>query len=151
LPSDPVDAAIMVTENIVPVDGNGPRPKRISRPRGDGQTPIAFTVIVIAVFLPLFGMSGIEGRMYQPLAAAVMAAVAASLLLALSVVPVVGELALRPRKSGTHEDVWLIRKVKALYAPILDYCLRRRLVVFVVAGAVTVHRRCSSPRGSVPA
>ena len=101
--------------------------------------PIAFaTIIVIAVFLPLFGMSGIEGRMYQPLAAAVMAAVAASLLLALSVVPVVGELVLRPKKSGAHEDVWLIRKVKALYAPILDYCLRRRLVVLGIAAVITV-------------
>ena len=45
--------------------------------------PIAFaTLIVIVVFLPLFGMSGIEGRMYQPLAAAVIAAMAAALVLA---------------------------------------------------------------------
>ena len=50
--------------------------------------PIAFaTLIVIVVFLPLFGMSGIEGRMYQPLAAAVIAAMAAALVLALTLVP----------------------------------------------------------------
>ena len=40
------------------------------------------------MFLPLFGMSGIEGRMYQPLAAAVIAAMAASLVLAVTVVPI---------------------------------------------------------------
>ena len=46
--------------------------------------PIAFaTAIIMAVFLPLFSMSGIEGRMYQPLAAAVIAAVGAALVLAL--------------------------------------------------------------------
>ena len=55
--------------------------------------PIAFaTLIVIAVFLPLFGMSGVEGRMYRPLAAAVVATMAASLLLALTLVPVASAL-----------------------------------------------------------
>ncbi len=52
---------------------------------------IAFaTAIIMAVFLPLFSMAGIEGRMYQPLAAALIAAVGASLVLALTVVPVLG-------------------------------------------------------------
>jgi len=51
--------------------------------------PIAFaTLIVIVVFLPLFGMTGIEGRMYQPLAAAVIAAMVAALVLALTLVPI---------------------------------------------------------------
>jgi heavy metal efflux system protein len=137
-----VDAAIIVTENIVHrLTGTSREGHKETAIRAAAEVgrPIAFaTVIVIAVFFPLFGMSGIEGRMYQPLAAAVMAAVAASLVLALSVVPVVGELVLRPKKQGAHEDVWLIRKVKAVYAPILDYCLRRRLVVLGVAAVVTV-------------
>ncbi len=137
-----VDAAIIVTENIVHrLRGASREAQReiATRAAIEVGSPIAFaTIIVIAVFLPLFGMSGIEGRMYQPLAAAVMAAVAASLLLALSVVPVAGELLLRPKKDGSHEDVWLIRKVKALYAPILDYCLRRRVVVLGIAVVVTV-------------
>ncbi len=136
-----VDAAIIVTENIVhrlTGTARGHHNEIAVRAATEVGRPIAFaTVIVIAVFLPLFGMSGIEGRMYQPLAAAVMAAVAASLLLALSVVPVVGELVLQPKKTG-HEDVWLIRQVKAVYAPVLDYCLRRRLVVLAIAAAITV-------------
>ena len=137
-----VDAAIIVTENIVHrlTGTSHENHKEIAvRAATEVGRPIAFaTVIVIAVFLPLFGMSGIEGRMYQPLAAAVMAAVAASLLLALSVVPVVGELVLQPKKSGTHEDVWLIRKIKVLYAPVLDFCHRRRLVVLAIAAVVTL-------------
>jgi heavy metal efflux system protein len=137
-----VDAAIIVTENIVhrlagtPVEQHRNIAVRAATEVG---RPIAFaTAIVIAVFLPLFGMSGIEGRMYQPLAAAVMAAVGAALILALSVVPVVGELVLRPRKHGTPADVWAIRRIKAVYAPLLDSCLRHRALVVAIAAAVTV-------------
>ncbi len=137
-----VDAAIIVTENIVHrltgTSGEGHRDIAI-RAASEVGRPIAFaTIIVIAVFLPLFGMSGIEGRMYQPLAAAVMAAVAASLILALSLVPVVGALALRAPKPGAHEDVWIIRQVKAIYAPVLDYCLSHRLLVLGLAAAITL-------------
>ena len=137
-----VDAAIIVTENIVHrltgTSGKGHREIAI-RAAGEMGRPIAFaTVIVIAVFLPLFGMSGIEGRMYQPLAAAVMAAVAASLILAVSLVPVVGALVLRAPQPGAHEDVWIIRQVKAGYAPLLDYCLRHRLLVLGLTAAITL-------------
>ena len=137
-----VDAAIIVTENIVHRLTGTPREQHRDvavRAATEVGRPIAFaTVIVIAVFLPLFGMSGIEGRMYQPLAAAVMAAVGASLILALSVVPVVGELVLRPKKPGAHEDVWLIRQVKLVYAPLLDFCLTHRAIVLIVAAAITL-------------
>ena len=87
-----VDAAIIVVENIVHrLTGAATQAERRERAlRGVDRSgrPIAFaTLIVIAVFLPLFGMTGIEGRMYQPLAAAVIAAVGASLVLALTLVP----------------------------------------------------------------
>ena len=63
--------------------------------------PIVFaTLIVMAVFVPLFAMTGIEGRMYRPLAAAVIAALAASLVLALTLVPVAAAVLLRPRRAG---------------------------------------------------
>jgi heavy metal efflux system protein len=138
-----VDASIIVTENIV---------HRISSRRGAASTrelalhasaevgrPIGFaTAIVVAVFLPLFGLSGIEGRMYRPLAAAVIAAVAASLVLALTVVPVVAALVLRPRRSGESEDVWLVQRVKELYAPLLEASLRRAGLVRLAALALVV-------------
>ena len=137
-----VDAAIIVTENILHrLAGTSREQHRDIAVRAATEVgrPIAFaTVIVIAVFLPLFGMSGIEGRMYQPLAAAVMAAVAAALVLALSVVPVVGELVLRPKKAGAHDDVWLIRQVKTMYGPALDWCLCHRKAVMALAAAVTI-------------
>ncbi|HEX5042483.1 MAG TPA: efflux RND transporter permease subunit [Candidatus Polarisedimenticolaceae bacterium] len=138
-----VDAAIIMTENIAHRLTAG-RPATPGERRRVGLAaavevgrPIAFAVlIVIAVFLPLFGMSGIEGRMYQPLAAAVIATVAASLLLALTVVPVASVLLLRPRAPGVPEDVWLVRRLKKVYAPLLDACLRRPGRVQLVSVAV---------------
>ena len=62
--------------------------------------------------------------MYQPLAAAVIAAMAAALILALTLVPIAAALVLRPSPPGADEDVALLRKVKQWYAPALDRCLR---------------------------
>ena len=138
-----VDAAIIVTENIVHritvrrTEG-GRRENALDAAVEVGR-PIAFaTLIVISVFLPLFGMTGIEGKMYQPLAAAVIAAVAASLVLALSLMPIVSALVLRPRPEGKDEDVWLVRRLKTIYAPLLDACMRRAGLVRIASLGVTV-------------
>ncbi len=132
-----VDAAIIMVENILHrLQGTTTRAERQQRAVDaavEVARPIAFaTFIVIVVFLPLFGMSGIEGRMYQPLAAAVIAAMIAALVLAVTVVPVVAGAWLRPAKPGAHEDVALLRWIKARYAPILDRCLRRPRTVALV-------------------
>src|SRR6185295_19746030 len=86
--------------------------------------------------LPLFGMSGIEGRMYQPLAAAVIAAMAAALILALTLVPIAAALILKPAQDAAREDVALLRAVKRWYAPALDRSLRHPVLVAVVTLAV---------------
>ena len=137
-----VDAAIIMTENIfhrLTAREPGERRRQALGAALEVGRPIAFaTLIVIAVFLPLFAMSGIEGRMYRPLAAAVVAAVAASLVLALTVVPVLAALFLRPARAGAPEDVWIIRRIKAVYAPVLDACMRRAGLVRVLSLAVTL-------------
>jgi heavy metal efflux system protein len=138
-----VDAAIIVTENVVhrlrtPRRGEAPGERGLEAALEVGR-PITFaTAIVIAVFLPLFAMSGIEGRMYQPLAAAVIAALAASLLLAVTVVPLAAAAFLRARRADRPEDTWLIRRAKAWYAPLLDASIRHRGRVLAVSLAVTV-------------
>ena len=132
-----VDAAIIMVENILH-RLSGAASKRERRERAlsaalEVARPIAFaTLIVIVVFLPLFGMSGIEGRMYQPLAAAVIAAMVAALVLSLTLVPTAAAMLLRPTRSGADEDVALLRKVKRWYAPALDRCLRHPGVVAIV-------------------
>ncbi|HEX5719198.1 MAG TPA: efflux RND transporter permease subunit [Thermoanaerobaculia bacterium] len=141
-----VDAAIILTENVYHrlqghrLQGSeGPRRDVVLAAAIEVGRPIAFaTLIVIAVFIPLFAMSGIEGRMYRPLAAAVVASMAASLALALTLVPVLASWLLRPAPSGKDEDVPLIRRIKALYGPLLDRCMRRAGLVRVLALAVTI-------------
>jgi cobalt-zinc-cadmium resistance protein CzcA len=143
-----VDAAIIVTENIVHrvADTADPAERRrlaLEAALEVGR-PIAFaTLIVIAVFLPLFATSGIEGRMYQPLAGAVIAAMAAALVLALGVVPVAAAHLLRHTgRPGPEEDVLLVRALKRVYAPLLERCLRRaglvRLGTLLVTGPAVV-------------
>ncbi len=137
-----VDAAIIVTENVM---------HRLNEHREDSRSataitaaqevarPIAFaTLIVVAVFVPLFGMEGIEGRMYRPLAAAVITAVLASLVIALTLVPLLATWLLRPARPGAAEDVWAMRKVKAGYGPLLDRCLRRPGLVQILSLVLTV-------------
>ena len=138
-----VDAAIILTENVyhrLTVSSEGrPRREVALAAAVEVGRPIAFaTLIVIAVFTPLFAMSGIEGRMYRPLAAAVVAAMFASLALALTLVPVLAGWLLRPARPGAEEDVALIRRVKAVYAPLLDRCMRRAGVVLAVSLTFTL-------------
>jgi cobalt-zinc-cadmium resistance protein CzcA len=137
-----VDAAIIMVENIlhrlVHATTAVERRALALRAATEVARPIAFaTLIVIVVFLPLFGMTGIEGRMYQPLAAAVIAAMAAALILSLSLVPVAGAAILRPPR-GANEDVFLIRAVKRWYAPVLDRCLKHPWIVTGVTLLVAV-------------
>jgi heavy metal efflux system protein len=135
-----VDAGIIVTENVVhrmtDRRDTGDRERSALEAALEVGRPVVFaTLIVIAVFLPLFSMTGIEGRMYRPLAAAVVAAMAASLVLGVTLVPVASGLFLRPRPEGKPDDVWLIRAIKRAYAPLLDACLNHG---FWVRGAALV-------------
>lgn len=145
-----VDAAIIVTENIVhrlTSTPTAPRSATALAAAVEMGRPIGFaTVIIMAVFFPLFSMAGIEGRMYQPLAAAVIAAVGGALVLSLTAVPVLGGLFLRPHAHGASEDVWLIRVIKRAYAPVLDSCLRHPALVFVVAAVLTVPMMLAASR-----
>jgi cobalt-zinc-cadmium resistance protein CzcA len=136
-----VDSSIIMVENVV---------HRISQHRdGDRRghalaaaievgRPIAFaTAVVVAVFIPLFAMTGIEGRMYKPLAGAVIAAVVAALALSLALIPLVSAGVLRPRRPDAPEDVAIIRGLKRAYRPILDRALRHAALVLVIALAIT--------------
>ena len=137
-----VDAAIIVTENVVhrlTQHRAADRMKTALAASIEVARPITFaTLIIIAVFTPLFAMTGIEGRMYKPLAAAVIAAVAASLVLALTLVPIGAGLILRPRPKDKNEDVWIIRAIKRRYAPLLDWCMAHAGLVRVLTLAITI-------------
>ena len=138
-----VDASIIVTENVVhrltQRHLSEDRRKLVFTAALEVARPIAFaTLIVVAVFLPLLGMPGVEGRMYQPLAVAVIAAVSASLLLALTLTPIASAWLLRPRDGHKPDDVRIVRIVKAGYAPLLDAALRHAGLVRLATLALTI-------------
>lgn len=138
-----VDAAIIVTESILHrlnAAGAGADPAGVAADAAsEVGRPITFaTLIVVAVFAPIFAMSGLEGRMYQPLAAAVVATLSTALVLALTIVPVAAMLTLRSGSGRVGGDTAAMAWIKRLYAPILDRTLRRPGLVAAVAASVTI-------------
>ncbi|MFZ0789857.1 MAG: efflux RND transporter permease subunit, partial [Chromatiaceae bacterium] len=106
------------------------------------QSSIVFaTLIIILVFLPLFFLSGVEGRLLQPLGLAYVVALAASLLVAVTVTPVLCYYLLpRARTIRSGQEPGLVRLLKRVYAPLLRFTLPRwraltvsALVLFALA------------------
>jgi cobalt-zinc-cadmium resistance protein CzcA len=93
--------------------------------------PIAFAIlIIIVVFMPLFSLTGLEGKLFKPMALTITFAMAGSLLLSLTLVPVLAALILKAKE---EKDTFLVRKAKQLYLPLLDWALERKKVVISAA------------------
>lgn len=96
--------------------------------------PIAFAIlIIIVVFLPLFSLTGLEGKLFKPMALTITFAMVGSLILTLTLVPVLSALILKPKE---EKDTFLVRWVKGVYLPLLDRALENKKKVFVAAGAL---------------
>ena len=93
--------------------------------------PIAFAImIIIVVFLPLFALQGLEGKMFKPMAFNISFAMAGSLLLALTLIPVLAALVLKPKE---EKDTRLVAFLKRHYESLLTWSLRRRTWVLAMA------------------
>jgi copper/silver efflux system protein len=97
------------------------------------------TAIILLVFTPLFFLSGIEGRLLRPLGIAYVTSIAASLLVALTITPVLCLLLFRRLELGRreHRESWLGRRLKQLYGPVVSASLRVPLPIAMasLAGA----------------
>ncbi len=90
--------------------------------------PMFFGVLIITiVYVPILALTGIEGKMFKPMALTVMFALIGSLLLALTLVPVLSSLFLKPRQE--KEDTRLNRLLRRAYAPVLEFALQHRWIV----------------------
>lgn len=119
-----VDAAVVVVENIEARQSEPglSRLHTLYRATQEVASPVgAGVVVIMIVFLPLLTLQGLEGKLFSPVALTIVFALAASLLLSLTVIPVLASVALR---SGHHVTPWLVRRLEAGYAPILDASLR---------------------------
>ncbi len=142
-----VDAAVVMVENIVTHlahkgQGRLPRMHLIYRAAREVALPMTSGILIIAiVFLPLLTLQGLEGKLFIPVALTIVFALIGSLLLSLTVIPVIASFLLR---RVSHREPLLVRMLQRLYAPILEWCLRHvRLVVTValllLAGAAYLY------------
>ena len=121
-----VDASVVVVENIVTKlsqAGNTQLPHLhvIYRAAREVTLPVASGIFVIViVFLPLLTLQGLEGKLFVPVALTIVFALSGSLLLSLTVIPVLASFLL---KHASHGDPWLVRKAAGLYLPVLRWAL----------------------------
>ncbi|MFN9663038.1 MAG: efflux RND transporter permease subunit [Akkermansiaceae bacterium] len=71
------------------------------------------TILIILVFVPLLGLAGLEGRLFQPIAIATIVSMIASFVVSLTVIPVLCSFLLKPREDKEHRDGFLVRSLKS--------------------------------------
>ena len=138
-----VDDAIIVVENVARrlrenLKSETPQPvlKVVESATGEILGSIVFaTLIIMLVFLPLFFLSGVEGRLLQPLGLAYVIALAASLLVAVTVTPALAAMLMpNSRTLRSEREPWLAQTVQAIYRPILALSVKR----WVILGGVSL-------------
>jgi len=98
--------------------------------------PISFAImIIIVVFLPLFSLEGLEGKLFKPMAFNIAFAMAGSLILSLTLIPVLAAMILKP---GEEKDTRLVAFIKARYRPLLNAALAHKRIVVGSAAAALV-------------
>lgn len=132
-----VDAAVVVVENMVShlADtkhaGKLPRMHLIYRAVREVSVPVtAGVLIIITVFLPLLTLQGLEGKLFTPVALTIMFALAGSLVLSLTVIPVIASFLL---KEVSHEEPYLVKKALEVYEPVLKWSLAHAKWVVIAA------------------
>ena len=78
-------------------------------------------------------MTGLEGKLFKPMALTITFAMAGSLILSLTLVPVLAALILKPKE---EKDTFLVRGAKRIYLPLLDWALERKAIVVGTAVAL---------------
>ncbi len=131
-----VDSSVIMVENCVRRLGHegGTRPKLdiIRDAAVEVRRPTMFGELIIAiVYLPILALQGTEGKMFRPMALTVIFALAGSMVLSLTVMPVLASLALDAK--AKEKEVWLIRWLKRVYRPFLDAVVMRPVVAVAIA------------------
>ena len=135
-----VDSAVVMVENIqshLQKSDAGHRGHALVAAAKEVAVPILSGVVIIVVSLaPILSLTGIEGKLFRPLAQTIAISMLVSLVLSLTVIPVISSLAM---KAGSGRDNLVIRGVKKIYAPSLSFVLRHfGLATLVAIGLLIV-------------
>jgi heavy metal efflux system protein len=88
-------------------------------------------LVIAIVYLPLLALTGVEGKLFEPMALTVLLALFGAFVCSLTVVPVLTTYLVKPHPE--RDETWLLRKIHALYVPLLHACLRHRVTTLLVA------------------
>ncbi|MDR1933471.1 MAG: CusA/CzcA family heavy metal efflux RND transporter [Spirochaetales bacterium] len=134
-----VDAGIVMVENVyshLAKDGGRRNIVEVTLEAAkEVAAPIFFSLaIIIVTFLPVFSLTGIEGKLYNPLAWTKSFAMTGSLIVAFTAVPVLCTFLLRGKIR--EKDTWIVAKMLALYKPVLRWGLKHSRFTVLAAGIV---------------
>ncbi|MGZ5070501.1 MAG: efflux RND transporter permease subunit, partial [Methylobacter sp.] len=137
-----VDAAVVVVENLITHMAHIEKAQRLPRlhviyraTREVAGPVVSGILIIIIVFLPLLTLQGLEGKLFTPVALTIVFALSGSLVLSLTVIPVISSYLL---KEISHDEPWLPRQLQRIYQPLLAWCLDNSKQVFIGAGSLLV-------------
>ena len=133
-----VDGAVVMTENAFRIMAERrkhgmavDRSAAVLAAAHEVANPITFAIlIIVVVFLPLFSLEGLEAKLFKPMAFNITFAMAGSLLLSLTLIPVLAALILKP---GIERDTWLMQWIKRHYLPLLAWSQQNKRTVVVAA------------------
>jgi cobalt-zinc-cadmium resistance protein CzcA len=135
-----VDGSVVMIENIVRSlqerrsDDTASHLEKVREAAHQVARPVVFAVgIIIIVYLPILALRGVEGKMFGPMALTVVFALTSSLVLALTLMPVLASLLLM---KVSEKEPFLFRWAKKLYLPLLDRSLAHRKATVGVAVGV---------------
>jgi heavy metal efflux system protein len=135
-----VDSSVVVVENIISHMAHTPdkhvqsKMSIILNAMREVSLPVASgVVIIITVFFPLLTLQGLEGKLFSPVAMTIIFALAGSLILSLTVIPVIASFIIRDQH---EEEPWLVRKLSAIYAPALSKAMQHPNKLLTGAGVL---------------
>jgi HME family heavy-metal exporter len=111
------------------------------------------TFIIVLVFVPLFALSGIEGRLFAPLGQAYIVSILASLLVSVTLTPVMAYYMLPSLRRPEERESWLVRMLKRAYRSLLErsFAHQRKLIALALAGvALAASAAWMLPRAFLP-
>ncbi len=124
-----VDGSVVLIENVVRYlhhhrgDTQVPHIEKVRRACHEVARPVVFAVgIIMIVYIPILGLRGIEGKMFGPMALTVVFALAGSLAVALTLMPILASVFLT---KVSEKEPWLFRMAKRVYSPVLEYVTSR--------------------------
>jgi len=134
-----VDGSVVMVENILrKLHNRKPEESVFGTVRAAGQEvarPVFFGVLIIfLVYVPTLVLGGVEGKMFRPMAVTVLFALFASLVLALTLMPVLSWYGFRRHAAG--KETWLMRRFNAAYPALLRPAMRCPPVTVAIAVAV---------------